>query len=127
VLYGRGKSSYRFLAKLFKVSPPAVQKWIKSAADRVPEPEVDPGLKEVEFDEMWHFLDKKKKIWVWMAIERTENKTVGWLVGDRSAKTFEKFFKRFRQLEHTFFTRTTTMSTKKLYPQKPMSSEKRTQ
>jgi len=61
VLYGRGKSSYRFLAKLFKVSPPSIQKWIKSAADSMPEPAVDPCLKEVEFDEMWHFLDKKKE------------------------------------------------------------------
>jgi len=61
VLYGRGKSSYRFIAKLFKVSPTAVQKWIKKTAYDLPEPEVDPGLKGVEFDEMWHFLDKKKE------------------------------------------------------------------
>jgi len=39
----------------------------------------------------------KKKLWIWRAVERAENKTVGWFVGDRSAATFEKFFERFRE------------------------------
>jgi len=61
VLYGSGKSSYRFIGKVFKSSPSTIQTWVKSAAEKIPEPEVDPRVKEVEFDEMWHFLDKKKR------------------------------------------------------------------
>jgi len=36
-------------------------KWIKTAAEKIPEPEIDPGLTGVELDEMWHFLGKKKE------------------------------------------------------------------
>jgi len=75
----------------------------KKAANDLPEPEVTPCLKGVEFDEMRHFLGKKNKLWIWRAVECAENKTVGWFVGDRSAATFEKFFERFRGLEYAFF------------------------
>jgi len=101
VLYGGGKSSYRFLAKLFKPSPSTVQSWVKSAAEKIPEPEINPATKEVEFDEMWHFLDKK--IWTWRSVERCKNKTIGWFVGDRSAETFKKFFEKFKNLESAVF------------------------
>jgi len=49
------------------------------------------------------FSGQKKKLWVWRAIERTDNKTIGWFVGDRSAKAFEKFFERFKNLERAVF------------------------
>gem|GEM_PF-307658 len=104
VLYGSGKSSYRFIGKIFKSSPSTIQSWVKSTAEEIPEPDIGSDIKEVEFDEMWHFVNKKKnKIWIWRAIERVENKTIGWLVGDRSAKTFEKFFERFKGLKHAVF------------------------
>jgi len=74
---------------------------VKSTAEKNLEPVINPIIKEIEFDEMWHFLDKKRKIW--MAIERSKNKIIGWFVGDRSAKTFEKFFERFKDLRSTVF------------------------
>jgi transposase len=61
LLYGRGKASYSFIAKLLKVSPAAVMKWIKHEADRLPDPDISSSIKEVSFDEMWHFLNKKKE------------------------------------------------------------------
>jgi transposase-like protein len=61
LLYGRGKASYGFIAKLFNVSPVAVMKWIKHEADRLPDPEISPSILEVSFDEMWHFVNKKNK------------------------------------------------------------------
>ena len=89
LLYGRGKASYGFIGKLFKISPVAVMKLIKREADKLPEPEICSSIKEVSFDEMWHFVEQKKnKLWVWRAVERTGNRTIGWCVGDRSTKTF---------------------------------------
>jgi transposase len=61
LLYGRGKASYGFIAKLFKVSPVAVMKLIKREADKMPEPGIDSSIKEVSFDEMWHFVNQKKE------------------------------------------------------------------
>jgi transposase len=61
LLYGRGKASYGFIAKLFHVSSVVVMKWIKQEAERMPEPEIDGSIQEVSFDEMWNFVNKKKK------------------------------------------------------------------
>ena len=61
LLYGRGKASYGFIAKLFNVSRTAVLKWIRSVSSRLPEPEIDDSIKEIQVDEMWHFINKKKE------------------------------------------------------------------
>ena len=60
LLYGIGKSSYGFITKLFGVTPAAVQKWIKKEADLMQEPEISSDIMEIEFDEMWHFIESKK-------------------------------------------------------------------
>lgn len=60
ILYALGKSSYGFIAKLFGVTPPAVQKWLKKEAEILKEPEISAEITEMEFDEMWHFIGSKK-------------------------------------------------------------------
>ena len=60
ILYALGKSSYGFIAKLFGVTPPAVQKWLKKEAEILKEPEISAEITEMEFDEMWHFVGSKK-------------------------------------------------------------------
>jgi transposase len=73
LLYGRGKASYGFIAKLFRISSVAVMKMIKREADKLPEPEIDSSIKEVSFDEMWHFVEQKKTSYgsggLWSAVE----------------------------------------------------------
>jgi transposase-like protein len=61
LLYCRGKASYGFIAKLFNVSSVAVMKWIKREASQLPEPEISESIVSVSFDEMWHFVNKKKR------------------------------------------------------------------
>ena len=60
LLYSIGKASYGFIAKLFDVSPSTVQRWLESEAARVPEPEIPETIREIAFDEMWHFIGSKK-------------------------------------------------------------------
>jgi hypothetical protein len=60
ILYALGKSSYGFIAKLFGVTPPAVQKWLQREADLLDEPAIPGTICEMEFDEMWHFIGSKK-------------------------------------------------------------------
>jgi transposase len=73
LLYGRGKASYSFIAKLFKISPVAVMKLIKREADKIPEPEIESSIREVSFDDMWHFVERKKTSYgsggQWSAVE----------------------------------------------------------
>jgi hypothetical protein len=61
ILYALGKSSYGFIAKLFGVTPPAVQKWLQREADLLDEPEIPGTIREMDFDEMWHFIGSKKQ------------------------------------------------------------------
>jgi hypothetical protein len=61
ILYSLGKSSYGFIAKLFGVTRPAVQKWLKREADLLGEPVIPATIEEMEFDEMWHFIGSKKQ------------------------------------------------------------------
>ena len=73
LLYGTGKSSYGFIAKLFNVTRPAVLKWIRNVANHLPEPTIDDEIKEVELDEMWHFINEKNKSYgyggPWIALQ----------------------------------------------------------
>jgi len=61
LLYGSGKSGYGFIAKLFNVSRATVLKWIKKVAGQLPGPSPGDDIKEVQLDEMWHFLNEKNK------------------------------------------------------------------
>ena len=61
LIYSAGKASYGFIARLFNVSRPAVLKWIRNIGTRLPEPSVDGEIKEVQIDEMWHFINKKNE------------------------------------------------------------------
>jgi len=60
ILYSLGKASFGFLAKLFGVSRSLTYRWVKSEAESLPEPKVSNEIKEIEFDEMWHFIQSKK-------------------------------------------------------------------
>lgn len=62
LLYSMCKASYNFLGtKLFKVSPTTIMNWIKKYADSVEIPEISGDIREVEFDDMWHFINSKKR------------------------------------------------------------------
>lgn len=60
ILYSVGKSSFGMLARLFGVSRSLVFRWIKEAGMALPEPVVEGNIREMEFDEMWHFIGSKK-------------------------------------------------------------------
>ena len=61
ILYTMCKASFNFLGtKLFKVSPSTIMNWVKGAAESIEIPEVAGEIREIEFDEMWHFIGKKK-------------------------------------------------------------------
>ena len=61
ILYSLGKASFGFLAKLFGVSRTTTYYWIRQAASIIDEPTIDADIQEIEFDEMWHFIQSKKE------------------------------------------------------------------
>ena len=61
LLYSIGKGSYSMLAKIFGVSNGTIHNWVIAVAKALPEVEIPQGIKEIEFDEMWHFIGKKNE------------------------------------------------------------------
>jgi transposase-like protein len=60
ILYALGKASYGFIAKLFGVTRAAVFKWLKKEAALMEKPKISAEIRNIEFDEMWHFIQSKK-------------------------------------------------------------------
>ena len=60
--YSLRKTSFRFLAKLFDVSPATASQWLGQTAERLGEAVVSAGVKEIEIDQRWHFLSSK--LWI---------------------------------------------------------------
>jgi transposase len=61
ILYSLGKISFGFPAELFGVSRTTAYYWIRQAAASTDEPSIDEDIQAIEFDEMWHFSQSKKK------------------------------------------------------------------
>jgi transposase len=61
ILYALGKSSFGFLAKLFGVSRTTTYYWIRDIAQTIDTPVIPDDVQAIDFDEMWHFLQSKKR------------------------------------------------------------------
>jgi transposase len=60
LLYSMGRASYGIIARLLQVSRVTVYRWVRQSASQMPEPTIPLDIKEIEFDEMWHYLGSKK-------------------------------------------------------------------
>lgn len=60
ILYSLGKASFGMLGKIFGVDRSLTYRWIREEANKLPEPVVSGEIREMEFDEMWHFIGSKK-------------------------------------------------------------------
>jgi transposase-like protein len=60
LLYSLGKGSYNMMGKLFGRNRSLIYRWIREAGLNADEPTLDGEIVEIEFDEMWHFVQSKK-------------------------------------------------------------------
>lgn len=60
LLYAMGKGSFRMLGKILKIKHTLVYRWIRDFGKSLPQPKVPNDIKEIEFDEVWHFVGSKK-------------------------------------------------------------------
>jgi insertion element IS1 protein InsB len=94
LLYVSGLSMNR-TAKLLGVSTPSVMAWIEQFAEAYAQkPEPEGRALVVELDEMWHFLKKANKLWVWKARDRASGRVVDWECGGRDAATLSRLLER---------------------------------
>jgi transposase-like protein len=60
LLYSQGKGSYGFIGKLMNKHRSTVYRWVKKRAQALPDPVIAQGIKDIEIDEMWHYIQRKK-------------------------------------------------------------------
>lgn len=60
LMYGMCKSSYGMIARLLNTSRSRVYRWIRVFGETLPESKIPEECKDIEFDEMWHFIQSKK-------------------------------------------------------------------
>jgi len=60
LLYTTARTSFRRIGKILNVDHSLVYRWIREAAESLPEPVIANDITEVELDEMWHFIKDKK-------------------------------------------------------------------
>jgi transposase len=60
LIYAMAKGSFRMMGRILGVDHTLVYRWIRAFGEDLPEPEVSGEIKEIEFDEMWHFIKDKK-------------------------------------------------------------------
>jgi len=61
MLYSLGKGSFRMIGKILGMDHSLVYRWIIEAGMNTDVPFVDGEIQEIEFDEMWHFIQSKKQ------------------------------------------------------------------
>lgn len=63
---------------------------------------------ELELDAMWTFVGRKKrKVWLWLAVERTTRRIVAWVLGCRGAATARRLWQALPARYHvntTYYT-----------------------
>lgn len=65
LLYAMAKGSFRMMGRMFKKNHSLIYRWIRAFGETLPEPKVSGDIKEVEFDELWHFIvSKKNREWL---------------------------------------------------------------
>ena len=62
LMYALAKGSYNMMGKLFGRNRSLIYRWIREAGMNTDEPAIDGEIKEIEFDEMWHFIESKKNV-----------------------------------------------------------------
>jgi transposase len=61
LLYSLGKVSCNMMGKLFGRHRSLIYRWIREAGLKMVEPAIGGEITQIEFDEMWHFIQSKKR------------------------------------------------------------------
>jgi hypothetical protein len=49
------------IGKLLQIKHTLVYRWIREFGESLPESQISSDIKQIEFDEIWHFIDLKKE------------------------------------------------------------------
>jgi len=82
---------FRAIERVTNINHNTIINWVKQAARSLPDtPEYSEIPEIAEADELQTFVGcKKNKVWVWSVLNHWRAGILAWVVGDRSAQSFE--------------------------------------
>ena len=96
-LEGMGFSA---IERVVGVSHVSVINWVKRYGQALKKvTESGKNISAVELDELCSYVGSKKKLWVWLAVDRADKQVLGFTLGDRSAATGDKLYKSLSDFE----------------------------
>jgi insertion element IS1 protein InsB len=93
----RERISLRGLARVFGVGRKTIKQWFKAALQALPgfANSINPAQDDdvLELDELWSFVgNKKRQVWLWIALCRRTRQVVAYTLGDRSTQTCRQLY-----------------------------------
>ncbi|ARV58294.1 IS1 transposase [Nostocales cyanobacterium HT-58-2] len=81
----------RGIERVTEIHHTTVMHWIREAGVQLPDaPEAEEIPEVADLDELQTFIgNKRNKFWIWSAVNHQQAGILAWVIGDRSAKTFE--------------------------------------
>jgi insertion element IS1 protein InsB len=111
-------SGIRDITRVLQVSINTVLKEIRRAAQEVLEPQPPTRLADVEVDEMWSFVEKKRQQrWLWYAFSPKTKQVIGYVRGRRTDQTCQQLLDKLAACQITRFYTDHWESYEKLIPE----------
>ena len=99
-----GNVTFGSIARILGVSDVAVLNWVRDEARKLPEPSTKAEVVVVTLDEMWHFVKKTEKLWLWRAYDPIARRTNAWVLSRRDDATCQKLLNKIGLEGKTFVT-----------------------
>lgn len=88
-------SGIRDISRVLQTSTNTVLKLIRQAAEQVAEPAVPQRIADLELDEFWSFVEKKKQQrWTWLAFDRKRKRVMAYQNGRRTDQNCAALLKK---------------------------------
>jgi len=93
-------SGIRDISRVLRISTNTVLRLIRKAAERVNEPVVPKRIADLELDEFWSFVEKKKQQrWTWYAFDRKLKQVTAFVNGRRTDHTCAALLKKLAAIQ----------------------------
>jgi insertion element IS1 protein InsB len=96
-------TGFRAIERQTGVNHNTIINWVRKAVKSLPDAPESSEIPEItQVDELETFIGKKNKKWLWTAANKDYPGILAWVLGDRSAETFQKLWQVIK-CWHSFF------------------------
>ena len=97
-------SGIRDISRVLRISATTVMKVIRRQSRNLPNLKMPPRVADVEIDEMWSFVEKKKKqCWLWLAYAPKYRQIIAFSLGRRTDQSLQTLLDQMSSIQITRF------------------------